>query len=51
MTACLQVIAPESRAKFSPEDFAKKHDLGDPLAVLYFKAQHERRQYALLDKQ
>ena len=33
--------APESRAKFSPENFAKQYDLGDPLAILYFKAQHE----------
>ena len=50
-TACLQVKAPESRANFSSEDFAAKYDLGGPLAILFFKAQHERGEHALLDKE
>lgn len=37
----LQVEAPESRAKFSPEAFAKQYNLGDPLALLFFKAHHQ----------
>ena len=51
MTASLQVKAPESRANFSPEGFAGEFDLGDPLAVLYFRARHERKDYALLDEE
>ena len=37
----LQVKAPQTRAKFSPEDFAKHYNMGEPLALLYFKAVYQ----------
>ena len=42
---------PDSRAKFSPEDFAKQYDLGDPLAILYFKAHYEAVKGTAVDEE
>ncbi len=36
---CMQVKPFTSRAKFSPKHFAHQHDLGDPLATFYFRAE------------